>query len=398
MALDVARAVKAGTVWINCTNLFDAASGFGGYRESGFGREGGREGLYEYLRLAWAAHPTAADGTPAAGREAGDAGTPLGIALPLAVDASANGSPQGSPAPTHAGPVDSPLGIPPIDRTPKMFIGGKQARPDSGYSLPVVASDGRLLGEVGEGNRKDIRNAVEAAHAAAGWAALSAHGRAQILYYLAENLAVRAVEFAARLAEFADGPGEEAALAAGRVEVDATIERLFTYAAWADKFDGAIHGTPLRGVTLAVPEPIGVIGIACADAYPLLGFVSLVAPAIAMGNTVVAVPSPRYPLAAADLYQVLETSDLPAGTVNIVTGERAALARVLAEHDDVDAVWYAGPPEGIGPIEAASAGNMKRTWMPNQPPRDWFDSAQGEGPEFLRQATQVKNIWVPSGD
>jgi aldehyde dehydrogenase (NAD+) len=242
---------------------------------------------------------------------------------------------------------------PPIDRTPKLFIGGKQTRPDSGYSRPVLAPDGRVVGEVGEGNRKDLRNAVEAAQAAASWGAATAHARAQILYYVAENLAVRAGEFAGRLGAMTGRTPDECA-----VEVEATIERLFSYAAWADKFDGHVHGTPLRGVTLALHEPIGVLGLVCDDRYPLLGVVSLLAPAIAMGNTVVAVPSERYPLAATDFYQVLETSDVPAGVVNVVTGARDVLARVLAEHDDVDAVWYAGSPEGARAVELAAAGNM----------------------------------------
>jgi len=374
-SLDVARAIKAGTVWINCTNVFDAASGFGGYRESGFGREGGREGLYEYLRPAWETTPHPPTPSPSRGeRETAIDGGQL-------------------PSPAHGRGVGGEgVPYPPIDRTPKLYIGGKQARPDSGYSRPVRAPDGCHAGEVGEGNRKDIRNAVEAARAA-GWAATTAPARAQILYYIAENLAARADEFAARLATMTGADPD-----AGRAEVEASVERLFTYAAWADKYDGLVHGTPLRGVTLTVNEPIGVLGVACADRYPLLGLIALVAPAIAMGNTVVAVPSERYPLAATDLYQVLDTSDVPAGVVNIVTGPRDALARVLAEHDDVDALWYDGADEGACEVERASAGNLKRTWIVGRPPRDLLDPAQGQGREFLREATQVKNMWVPTGD
>jgi aldehyde dehydrogenase (NAD+) len=257
----------------------------------------------------------------------------------------------------------------------------------------VVAPDGRIVGEVGAGNRKDVRDAVEAAHVAAGWAASTAHARAQILYYVAENLSARGDEFARRLQTMTGRAADNCS-----AEVEVTIERLFAYAAWADKFDGHVHATPLRGVTLALPEPIGVMGVVCDEVYPLLQFVSLVAPAIAMGNTVVAVPSERYPLSATDLYQVLETSDVPPGVVNIVTGERDALARVLAEHDDVDAVWYTGSVDGAAMVEQASAGNLKRTWILSRPPRDWIDHDQGQGTEFLREATQVKNIWVPSGD
>jgi aldehyde dehydrogenase (NAD+) len=360
VAGDVARKVKAGTVWVNCTNVFDAASGFGGYRESGYGREGGKEGLYEYLRLAEDAGPD----------------------LKQARARTRSRKPAGR---------SEELEWPEIDRTPKLFVGGKQARPDSGYSRLVYGPDGAVAGEVGEGNRKDIRNAVEAAHKASGWDEATPHLRAQILYYIAENLAIRAEEFSIRLRDLTGIPAGEA-----RAEVDLAIDRLFSYAAWADKYDGWVHRTPFRGVTLATPEPLGVVGIACPDEAPLLAFVSLVAPAIAMGNTVVAVPSEAQPLLATDLYQVFETSDVPPGVVNIVTGARNTLARVLAEHDDVDGIWYFGDAEGSRTVELASAGNMKRTWVFTEP-RSWAGPWAASSEEFLREATQVKNIWVPHG-
>jgi aldehyde dehydrogenase (NAD+) len=245
---------------------------------------------------------------------------------------------------------------------------------------------------VGDGNRKDIRDAVEAAHQASGWGKGAGHARAQILYYTAENLSARADEFARRITA-QTGVSADAAAA----EVTAAIARLFTYAAWADKYDGAVHHVPIRGVTLAMPEPIGVIGLAAPETYPLLGFISLVAPAVATGNTVIAIPSPRHPLSATDFYGVLETSDVPEGVVNIVTGDRDALIKVLAEHLDVDAVWYWGTAAGVKVVEEASAGNMKRTWASDHA-RDWRDASWGEGQEFLRHATQVKNIWIPYGE
>ncbi len=389
LALDTARKIKAGTVWINCTNMFDAASGFGGYRESGFGREGGREGLYEYVQPAW----EAVRGVGGGGLGVGDSSTEDGVEQTPhdapAPEAHPNGNGHtAKPPPPHPHPL-----TPPLDRTPKMYIGGKQARPDSGYSRDVRGADGRVIGQVGEGNRKDIRNAVEAAHGAASWQFSTGHARAQILYYIAENLAARADEFAATIRR--QTGGTEAAAAA---EVEATVSRLFTYAAWADKYDGNVHHTPLRGLTVAINEPVGVIGMACPDEGPLLGFVSCVAPAIAMGNTVIVVPSESYPLSATDFYQVLDTSDLPGGVVNIVTGPRDALLKVLAEHDDVDAVWYFGSAEGSRMVELASAGNMKRTWVNYGHPRAWATPAQGDGPDFLREATQVKNIWAPYGE
>ncbi|WP_411280115.1 aldehyde dehydrogenase family protein [Gemmatimonas sp.] len=368
LALDIAPKLKCGVVWINSTNLFDAAAGFGGYRESGFGREGGREGLSEYLKPVRshesAPPPLNASTMPHAPSESDDA-----------ADAALTSSM-----------------LPTIDRTPKLFIGGKQTRSDSGYSRGIVGANGRLVGEVGDGNRKDVRNAVEAAHAGAGWSKLTGHQRSQILFYIAENLSARKREFAERLSEMTGAAASDATR-----EVEASISRLFTYGAWADKHDGAVHDVPLRGVALAMHEPIGVVGVACPDPYPLLGLVSLVAPLLATGNRVVAVPSGRYPLSATDFYSVLETSDVPAGVVNIVTGRRDSLAQVLAEHDDVDAMWYVGSREGATAVEKASAANLKRTWT-EWDGREWLDPRVGEGREFLRRAVQVKNIWIPYGE
>ena len=281
LALDIAPKVKAGTVWINCTNVFDAASGFGGYRESGFGREGGREGLWEYLAPSWEKNARTSRTKRAA---------PAASAVAVGAGRPAKGD-----------------RLPPIDRTAKLYIGGKQVRPDQGYSLPVVGAHKELLGEVARGNRKDIRNAVEAAHKT-GWASATAHNRAQVLYYIAENLSERAAEFADRLSALT-GAGQRAASR----EVQTTLERIFTFAAWADKWDGAVHHTPFRNVTLAMPEPLGVLGIVCSDDAPLLGFLSPVLPAIALGNTVIAIPSERYPLLATDLYQVFDTSRCTCG-------------------------------------------------------------------------------------
>src|SRR5205807_6359004 len=169
LALDVAPKLKCGVVWVNSTNLFDAACGFGGYRESGFGREGGREGLLEYLEPTWFKR------------------APAMKAAPVAMDVLQEGG----------GDAAAPV----IDRTVKLYIGGKQARPDSGYSMEVRAADGRLLGEAPLGNRKDIRNAVEAARKALVWSKATAHKRAQVLYYCAENLSQRRGEIIARLGE-----------------------------------------------------------------------------------------------------------------------------------------------------------------------------------------------------
>ncbi|KEO51401.1 aldehyde dehydrogenase family protein [Thioclava indica] len=355
LCLDIGAQVKAGIIWINCTNIFDAGAGFGGYRESGFGREGGREGMRAYLR-----NPAAATG-------------------------KGKGS---TPEPLATGPADT-IKSGEIDRTAKLYIGGKQARPDSGYSYQVKGSKA-VVGLAGLGNRKDIRNAVEAASKTKGWGKATGHNRAQVLYYIGENLSARAGEFTERLESL--GGNRKAAQA----EVETAITRCFWYAAQADKFDGAVHSTKSEFVTLAMNEPIGVLGLVAPSAQPLLGAISLVLPAIAMGNSVVLVPSQAHPLAATDLYQVFDTSDLPGGVVNIVTGPRDELAKTLAAHDGVDAIWYFGDHSGCKMVETQSAGNLKQSWTEADDARDWAGRG-GQGRLFLERATQVKNIWVPYG-
>jgi aldehyde dehydrogenase (NAD+) len=358
LALDVAPKLKAGVVWVNSTNLFDAASGFGGYKESGYGREGGREGVAAYTKPKW---------------------------LAGAAKLVENAPPKAD--------LGAELFGGGIDRTAKLYIGGKQARPDGGYSRTLATRDGKLVGEVGEGNRKDIRDAVEAARKIQPkWATTSEHARAQILYYIAENLDARADEFADRLRLIR---GVKAAKT--RLEVDAAVRRLFAYAAWADKHEGVIHKPPFRGLALAVNEPIGVVGIVCPEEPGLLAFVSLMGAAIAMGNAVVMVPSMAEALAATDFYQVLDTSDVPGGVVNIVTGDKASLGLELAKHDAVDGIWAFGPLANAAALEKASAGNLKQTWTETAA-RDWSDDASSAGRELLGRATQVKNIWVPWGE
>jgi aldehyde dehydrogenase (NAD+) len=360
IAFDTARQLKAGVVWINSTNLFDASAGFGGYRESGFGREGGAEGMFEYLKPAWQ-------------KKAKRLPAPAALTQPL---------PEGEfvAAPTA------------LDRTMKLYIGGKQVRPDWGYSYPVHDARGALVSEAGFGNRKDIRNAVEAAHAAAGWSGMTGHGRAQVLYFLAENLAARADDFIGRLKSLSGGPAS-----AAKTEVEASIARIVHYAGWADKYDGAARAPMGNMLSLALNEPWEVMAISCPDEAPLLSFVSLVAPAIAMGNRIVVTPSPAKALVAGDFYQVLDTSDVPGGVVNIVTGDRDQLAAVMAKHDDIACHWYFGSAPGSAAVERESAGNLKATWVNNGFARDWFDSTQGQGREFLFHAVRVKTIWTPYG-
>ena len=357
-ALDVASRIQAGVVWVNASSLFDAAVGFGGYREPGDGREGGRAGAYDHLKPRVWSHKTQRH-------------------IAAAV------------APNDQQALDAGLSI---DKTSKLYIGGKQTRPDGNDSITVLSPQGVRVGEVGAGNRKDIRNAVAAAGAASGWSSATAHQRAQVLYFMAENLMARRQEFASNLARYTDCSAPDAL-----AEVDASLARLFSYGAWADKYEGTVHTPLLRGVVLAVHEPMGVVGVICPPEIPLLSFVSLTAPLIAMGNRVVAIPSESQPLSATDFYQVLETSDLPGGVLNIVTGASAEMTQVLAEHDDVDALWVFHSEELSRLAETLSVGNLKRTLVDYGRATDWH-SPSSEGRIWLRHAVQVKNIWIPYGD
>ncbi|MCY3413889.1 MAG: aldehyde dehydrogenase family protein [Candidatus Heimdallarchaeota archaeon] len=358
LALDVAPQVKAGAMWINCHNIFDAGAGFGGYKESGFGREGGIEGLWDFIKGKWEKEFTT---------------KPISRAT--------------------AKYERSTSSMPDIDRTAKLYIGGKQARPDGGYSIIINDPEGNRVGEVSRGNRKDIRNAVEVARKSTKWPSATGHNRAQVIYYLAENFIARADEFVDRLQSLLHVTEDEA-----RKEVDESIRRLYYYAAHADKYDGQVHRIPHRNVTIAMPEPIGTMAIICPDEFPLLGFISTVIPAFAMGNTIVAIPSEKYPLLATDFYQILETSDVPAGSINIVTGLKDELTEVLAKHYDVDVIWYWGTDEGSKMIEIEASENMKRSWVNYGKYRNWMDPRHGMGKEFLRKSTEIKNIWVPYGE
>ncbi len=360
LALDIAPKIKAGVIWINSTNIFDAASGFGGYKESGYGREGGKEGIYSYLKTK-----------------------ENSSTLPNNFYKFNNNNNNNNTINKSA--LD-------IDRTVKQFIGGKQRRPDSGYVIGINNYKGEKITDVSDGNRKDIRDAVEAANKSTDWGALTSHNRAQILFYLAENLSIRSKEFIDRITSMT-GASEEIA----NKEVSLSISRLFLYASWADKYDGNVHSTPMRSVTIAMNEPIGVLGIFCPTDYPLLGFISLLAPAISMGNRVIIIPSNIYPLSATDFYQVIETSDVPGGVINIITGENSKLIKSLSEHNAVDGIWYFSSDKMSKDVELYSSGNMKQTWVNYDKRFDWFDK-KNQGKEFLRKSTQVKNIWIPYGE
>jgi aldehyde dehydrogenase (NAD+) len=341
LALDIAPKLVAGVVWVNATNLFDAAAGFGGLRESGFGREGGWEGLQAYSKPATA------------------------IAPPASIAAFSG---QGTTGET-------------VDRTAKLYIGGKQTRPDSGYSQAVFGAKGLLLGHAPMASRKDIRNAIQA-QAACGWSKISGHLRAQILYYIAENLTAQATGFAARLDAMTG-------TTTGASEVDAAVDILFTYAAWADKFEGRAKSVPIRGVALAMREPVGRIAALCPDAAPLLGLVMPMAAALSTGNTITLCASQPFPLAATDFYHIIEASDVPAGAVNILTGSQADLAPHLGAHMDIDSVWCLSGEGATQAVKAKASSNIKRVWT-GAAPEDHLS--------WLDAGTEIKTIWIPYGE
>jgi len=377
VALEVALSIKAGGVWINAHNLFDAAAGFGGYRESGYGRDGGKEGLFEYVKPKWQ----------------------KSLRLPKleAVDYKKFGAKFGEaemPMPGSTKIIIKDSKVPTVDRTYKVYYGGAQKRPDGCYSRPIKEhSTKNILAYVSESNRKDVRNAVECAHKAQpGWGKRAAHNRAQIVYFMAENLEIRREQVAESLSKVSGEPIETSLQ-----EVDDSISRLFYWAAYSDKYGGSVQETTLYGATVCVREPVGIIGIMCPDNKPLLNFCSLFAPAIVRANSVVIIPSEKNPLPALDFYQVFETSDLPGGVVNILTGSRDHMAKYLTEHQDIQAIWYFGSRDGAAFVENESAHNLKRTWCDYGIERAWENEEVSTGEEFLYHSTQCKNIWMPMG-
>ncbi|MEV5575619.1 aldehyde dehydrogenase family protein [Spirillospora sp. NPDC052269] len=277
-----------------------------------------------------------------------------------------------------------------VRKTYKLYIGGAFPRSESGRSYVVNDAKGRFLANASQASRKDVRDAVVAARKAfGGWSSRTPYNRGQILYRVAEMLEGRRTQFVDELR--AGGAAKTAASA----EVDAAIDRWVWYAGWADKI-GAVVGNanPVAGpfFNLSTPEPSGVVGIVAPDSA-LLGLVSVVAPAIVTGNTAVVVASEPAPLPAITLAEVLATSDLPGGVVNLLTGRRAELAPWLASHMDVNAIDLAGAPDdAVTDLEKAAADNLKRVLRPGA--GDW--SAE-PGTDRMTAFLETKTVWHPVG-
>ena len=352
LALDIAPKIKAGVVWINSTNLFDASCGFGGYKESGFGREGGSEGIRAYTN----------------------------INIPQKKKIGLKN-------------IKRKINIPTIDQTPKLYIGGKQKRPVSGYSFPFYSHNNKFICDIGRSNRKDVRNSVEAASKAFS-NQLSNYNRSQILFYLAENLSQRKDTFIDLLINISGLNHIEA-----KKEFDLSCERIFYYASMADKFEGLIHNPPLRGLTMAVKEPIGVITSILDDNQPLLSLSTVMSAVFANGNTNIIIPSEKTALIATSMYQVFDTSDVPAGYINILTAKQNELNLTLAQHENIDGIWAFSENAKIrSSIIKETAFNLKRFWCPKNKNIDWSSNSEEFLLEFLYQGSQVKNIWIPYGE
>jgi acyl-CoA reductase-like NAD-dependent aldehyde dehydrogenase len=281
-----------------------------------------------------------------------------------------------------------------VRKTYKLYVGGAFPRSESGRSYLISTPAGQALANAALASRKDLREAVVAARKAQpGWAKATAYLRGQVIYRVAEMLEGRHAQFVEVLVA-----GEGLTAGAASAAVDGAIDRLVWYAGWADKFaQVAGSSNPVAGpyFNFSVPEPTGVVGVLAPQSSSLLGLVSVVAPLVTTGNAVVVIASEAHPLPALELAEVLATSDLPGGVVNILTGRTAELAPVLAAHRDVDALDLAGAPEGAeAELEAAAADNVKRV-LRRQPARpDWRAEPS---PARMLFFTEIKTVWHPVG-
>jgi acyl-CoA reductase-like NAD-dependent aldehyde dehydrogenase len=283
-----------------------------------------------------------------------------------------------------------------VRKTYKLYIGGNFVRSESGRCLPAYSPTGALLDNVCHASRKDFRDAVSAARSAfAGWAGKSAYLRGQILYRAAEMLQNRAAELSKEIARSTGVAPKRA-----QREVTATIDRLVHFAGWTDKYEqvfGTVNPVASSHFSFSMPDPTGVVAVVAPDDPPLLPLVSLAAPVILSGNAVVVVASEKYPLPAATFSEILATSDLPAGVVNVLTGKRNDLAGHMASHMDVNAVVDGvGEAEAGAKLQGGSALNLKRYARHALAPKEWF-SAKAEDPYWIMDTVEIKTAWHPIG-
>jgi len=281
----------------------------------------------------------------------------------------------------------------PVTKTPKVYVGGAFIRSESARTFKISGADGAFFANIPQCTRKDLRNAVEAAaKAGPGWARRTPYNRAQILYRLAEMIEARGAELTDSLVQF----GARRADASRGTAV--AVDRLIHYAGWADKYEqllGSVNPVATAHFSFTVTEPMGVVGVIAPDSPPLLGLLSMVAPVIACGNTVVALASEKFPYPAVLLGEMLATSDLPGGVVNILTGYRRELVPTFATHAHLRAVYAAAEGEERRALRLGAAASVKRVRFAERGTRWFSDSAQGLG--SIRDFVELKTTWHPIG-
>ena len=285
-----------------------------------------------------------------------------------------------------------------VKKTYKLLVAGAFVRTESGRAYPAVGHGGALLAHVPLGSRKDVRDAVKAARGAfAGWAGRTAYNRGQILYRAAEMLEERSAEFVDAIRR-----STGAAAAPAKREVATAVDRLVHFAGWADKL-GAVLGTvnPVAApyFNFSTPEPTGVVGVICPESPSLLPLVSRVAAAMVSGNTVVALGPERTPIPALLFGEVIGTSDVPSGVVNLLSGKKSELVPALATHRDVDAIDEGSGDAKLGAlVETEAADRVRRISRPKaRVPADWFDARRTEGLAALEPFLEIKTTWHPAG-
>lgn len=367
LALETAKSLSVGSVWVNSHSVVDPALPVSGHKDSGTCTDGGKEGLFQFLQPS-SSSPSLPRSSPAA-VDYGTFGTAASAAIiPAASDPSS------------------------VPRSYLQFVGGKQCKSESGSSISVLAPGGAVYAYCPDGGRKDVRNAVEAAiKVQPGWMKKSPAARAQSLYSLANGLEERKRDMATSLHSQAGLSLEEA-----EKEVELSVARLCDWAARCDKERGGALPLPQSGSALSFPEAQGVVGVVLPDSSPLLSFVSLLGASVAMGNAVVMVPSQKYPLAAIEFIQVLQSSDLPGGLVNIITGSRDQLTQALANHSVIKAIWYWGSPEGCQYLQYTCSSPLKTLWLHSQEGENWTHPHPSFLEEMWRQAVQWKSVWIPT--
>ncbi|XP_012713422.2 aldehyde dehydrogenase family 16 member A1 [Fundulus heteroclitus] len=374
LALETAKSLSVGSVWVNSSSVSDPCLPVSGHKDSGTCTDGGQEGLYQFLRPSFS--------------------SPLPRSSPVSLEYSKFGTEPSQPV-----IPDSPVGAS-LPQSYLQFVGGKASKSASGCSVAVQApGGGSVLALCPDGGRKDVRNAVEAAiKVQPGWMKKSPSARAQSLYSLAKGLESKKKEVSASICTQLGVSGDEA-----DKEVELSIARFNVWAAYCDKVQGGSLPMPQSGAALSFPEALGVVGIVLPDKHPLLSMVTVLGATVATGNAVIMVPSQRFPLPALAFIQVLQSSDLPAGLVNIITGNRDQLTAALANHSVIRAIWYWGSAEGCQYLQYTCTSPLKTLRLFCQKDgegsdagTDWAQSQPSLLEDWWRNAVQWKSVWIPT--